>query len=82
MCTSRVDEKQSVQLLEDNRLNKANMCELFVSCLYASLLSQCCLFSKFNFTALLIKTSKHKAASACLSHICYTTLQTQTTGAY
>lgn len=34
MRKSRVDEKQSVQLLEDNRLNEANMPELFVPSVY------------------------------------------------
>lgn len=30
MSKSRVDEKQSIQLLEDNRLNEADIPELFL----------------------------------------------------
>lgn len=78
MCKSRVDEKQSVQPLEDNRLNEGDIPELFSSSVYMPHSHHsAALFSKFNFTTLLIKTSKYKAAGAMpQSHLLYNTSDT------
>lgn len=65
MYKSRADEKQSVQVLEDNRLNEADIPEVFYSSVYMPHSHHnAALRTKFNFTALLIKTSQHKAAGA------------------